>query len=81
MGGTKIHIKVLAREGESSEWKVSSEVLLFVFFFQFRMISIYVQILLIILFWNADCQIIPRIEECGFSCSQVMSYLFQFAVY
>ncbi|NXS20833.1 I17RE protein, partial [Mystacornis crossleyi] len=34
------------------------------------MISIYVQILLIILFWNGDCQIIPRIEECGVSCSQ-----------
>ncbi|NXG07284.1 I17RE protein, partial [Sakesphorus luctuosus] len=34
------------------------------------MTSIYVQILLIILFWNADCQIIPRIEECGLSCSQ-----------
>lgn len=51
------------------------------FFFQFRMISIYVQILLIILFWNADCQMIPRIEECGLSCSQVISYLFQFAVY
>ncbi|XP_048158269.1 putative interleukin-17 receptor E-like isoform X1 [Corvus hawaiiensis] len=34
------------------------------------MIGIYVQILLIILFWNADCQIIPRIEECGLSCSQ-----------
>ncbi|KAI1239403.1 hypothetical protein IHE44_0012523, partial [Lamprotornis superbus] len=34
------------------------------------MISMYVQILLIILFWNADCQIIPRIEECGLSCSQ-----------
>ncbi|NWR88657.1 I17RE protein, partial [Furnarius figulus] len=34
------------------------------------MISIYVQILLIILFWNADCQTIPRIEKCGLSCSQ-----------
>ncbi|NWS33778.1 I17RE protein, partial [Polioptila caerulea] len=34
------------------------------------MISVYVQILLIILFWNAGCQIIPRIEECGLSCSQ-----------
>ncbi|NWU83425.1 I17RE protein, partial [Onychorhynchus coronatus] len=34
------------------------------------MISIYVQILLIILFWNADSHIIPRIEECGLSCSQ-----------
>ncbi|NXD29621.1 I17EL protein, partial [Spelaeornis formosus] len=34
------------------------------------MISIYAQILLIILFWNGDCQIIPRIEECGLSCSQ-----------
>ncbi|NWI84499.1 I17RE protein, partial [Pitta sordida] len=34
------------------------------------MISIYVHILLITLFWNADCQIIPRIEECGLSCSQ-----------
>ncbi|XP_009461135.1 PREDICTED: putative interleukin-17 receptor E-like [Nipponia nippon] len=34
------------------------------------MISIYVQILLIIIFWNSDCQIIPRIEECGLSCSQ-----------
>ncbi|XP_029872168.1 putative interleukin-17 receptor E-like isoform X3 [Aquila chrysaetos chrysaetos] len=34
------------------------------------MISIHVQILLIILFWNSDCQIIPRIEECGLSCSQ-----------
>lgn len=43
------------------------------FFFQLRMISIYVQILLVILFWSADCQIIPRIEECGLSCSQVIS--------
>ncbi|KFV10526.1 Putative interleukin-17 receptor E-like, partial [Tauraco erythrolophus] len=34
------------------------------------MISIHVQILLIMLFWNSDCQIIPRIEECGLSCSQ-----------
>ncbi|XP_064512286.1 interleukin-17 receptor E-like protein [Pseudopipra pipra] len=34
------------------------------------MISIYVQIPLIILFWNADSHIIPRIEECGLSCSQ-----------
>ncbi|XP_074941390.1 interleukin-17 receptor E-like protein isoform X7 [Phalacrocorax aristotelis] len=34
------------------------------------MISIHVQILLIILFWNSDCQIIPKIEECGLSCSQ-----------
>ncbi|NXO32708.1 I17RE protein, partial [Cisticola juncidis] len=34
------------------------------------MISIHVQILLVIIFWNADCQIIPRIEECGLSCSQ-----------
>ncbi|XP_009077474.1 PREDICTED: putative interleukin-17 receptor E-like [Acanthisitta chloris] len=34
------------------------------------MISIYVRFLLIILFWSADCQIIPRIEECGLSCSQ-----------
>lgn len=74
VGGTKIHIKVLAREEELSEQKVSSEVLLFVllFFFQFRMISIYVQILLIIFFWSTDCQIIPRIEECGLSCSQVI---------
>ncbi|NXR42789.1 I17RE protein, partial [Zosterops hypoxanthus] len=37
------------------------------------MISTYVQILLVILFWSADCQIIPRIEECGLSCSQVIS--------
>lgn len=36
------------------------------------MISIYVQILLIIFFWSTDCQIIPRIEECGLSCSQVI---------
>ncbi|XP_068020408.1 interleukin-17 receptor E-like protein isoform X3 [Melanerpes formicivorus] len=34
------------------------------------MISIHVQILLIILFWHSDCHIIPRIEECGLSCSQ-----------
>ncbi|XP_027750706.1 putative interleukin-17 receptor E-like isoform X1 [Empidonax traillii] len=34
------------------------------------MISIYVQILLIVLFWKADSHIIPRIEECGLSCSQ-----------
>ncbi|XP_010014270.1 PREDICTED: putative interleukin-17 receptor E-like [Nestor notabilis] len=34
------------------------------------MISIHVQILLTLLFWNSDCQIIPRIEECGLSCSQ-----------
>ncbi|NXO49598.1 I17RE protein, partial [Aramus guarauna] len=34
------------------------------------MISIHVQILLTILFWNSDCQILPRIEECGLSCSQ-----------
>ncbi|XP_010579572.1 PREDICTED: putative interleukin-17 receptor E-like [Haliaeetus leucocephalus] len=34
------------------------------------MISIHVQILLIILFWKSDCQNIPRIEECGLSCSQ-----------
>ncbi|NXY41681.1 I17RE protein, partial [Ceuthmochares aereus] len=36
------------------------------------MLSIHVQIFLIILFWNSDCQIIPRIEECGLSCSQVI---------
>ncbi|KFQ30003.1 Putative interleukin-17 receptor E-like, partial [Mesitornis unicolor] len=34
------------------------------------MICIHVQILLIILLWNCDCQIIPRIEECGLTCSQ-----------
>ncbi|XP_025968837.1 interleukin-17 receptor E-like protein isoform X1 [Dromaius novaehollandiae] len=34
------------------------------------MISIHVQTLLIFLFWNSGCQIIPRIEECGLSCSQ-----------
>ncbi|NWR73156.1 I17RE protein, partial [Centropus unirufus] len=38
------------------------------------MISIHVQFLLIILFWNSDCQIIPRIEECGLSCSQMSLY-------
>ncbi|XP_065597598.1 interleukin-17 receptor E-like protein [Cyrtonyx montezumae] len=32
--------------------------------------NIHVLILLIILFWNYDCHIIPRIEECGLSCSQ-----------
>lgn len=53
---------------------------IFFFFFQFRMINIHVQILLIILLWNSDCQIIPRIEECGLSCSQVISYLFLFAI-
>ncbi|NXN99238.1 I17RE protein, partial [Rhinopomastus cyanomelas] len=34
------------------------------------MISIHIQILLIITLWSSDCHIIPRIEECGFSCSQ-----------
>ncbi|XP_009997747.1 PREDICTED: putative interleukin-17 receptor E-like [Chaetura pelagica] len=34
------------------------------------MISINIQILLMTLFWNFDCQIIPRIEECGLLCSQ-----------
>ncbi|NWU96761.1 I17RE protein, partial [Upupa epops] len=32
--------------------------------------SIHVQVLLVITFWKCDSQSIPRIEECGLSCSQ-----------
>ncbi|NWJ03999.1 I17RE protein, partial [Crypturellus undulatus] len=44
------------------------------------MTSIHVQTLLIVFFWNSNCQLIPRIEECGLSCSQIsLSVCFVFA--